>query len=169
LAYGGDGGIWMADPSGASDPFPFLQGGFAFGSAQFSPDGRYLAYCSRETGELEVYITSLPAREARRVVSTGGGFQPRWSRNGKELFYVTRERDLMAVPVSPSPELSVGRAKSLFRLPAFAGVQWQYDVHPDGRRFLLVERSNAGNPDRKPPSIHVVENWFEEFRGREKN
>jgi Tol biopolymer transport system component len=169
LAYRGGDGIWMADPSGASDPFPFLQGGFAFSSAQFSPDGRYIAYCSRETGELEVYITSFPGREARRVVSTGGGTQPRWSRDGKELFYVTSERDLMAVPVSLSPELSVGRAKRLFRLPALPGTQWQYDVHPDGRRFLLVEPSNAGDLERKPLAIHVVENWFEEFRGREKN
>lgn len=171
LAFGGEDGIWMADPSGASDPFPFLPGGLAVGLAQFSPDGRYVAYCSRETGQFEVYVTSFPGREQRKVVSTGGGSQPRWSRDGKELFYVNRERELMAVSVSLSPELSVGRAKRLFRHPNLAGtgVQWQYDVHPDGRRFLVVEPNIADEPDRKPPSIHVVENWHEEFRGREKN
>jgi Tol biopolymer transport system component len=169
VAYAGEGGIWIADASGEADPFVFLRSESDLDYAQFSPDGRYLAYCSRESGEWDVLIASFPDREVRQVVSSGGGRHPRWSPNGAELFYVTPQRELMAVPVSLKPELSIGRATRLFRNSTLGRSQWHYDVHPDGRRFLLIEPSSAADVDSKPPSIHVVENWFEEFRGREKN
>ncbi len=168
LLFGDEVSIWKADPSGDAEPEAFLESNFLLRSAQFSPDGRYVAYISYETGSWEVYVTSFHDRKFRVTVSDGGGRQPRWSRDGKELFYVTNGHELMAVPVSWAPEPSFGRAKKLFTHLRLSGWVWDYDVHPDGR-FLIVEPADAEGSDRKAPSIHVVENWYEEFRDREQD
>ncbi len=168
LLYGDGVRIRRADPSGDAEPKVFLESNFRQRWAQFSPDGRYVAYCSYEAGSWEVYVTSFPDREFRATISRGGGLQPRWSRDGKEIFYVANDRDLMAVRVSSAEEFSFGRAKKLFAHPGLEGELWDYDVRPDGR-FLLIEPADAGDSDRNPPSIYIVENWYEEFRDREQN
>ena len=97
-------------------------------------------------------------------MSGNGGALPRWSKDGKELFYVERDT-LMAVEVNTAPSFSLGRATRLFEALGLSGTG--YDVSADGQRFLLIETLEA-EPDKKP-GIHVVQNWYEEFRDREQD
>jgi serine/threonine protein kinase/Tol biopolymer transport system component len=126
--------------------------------ARFSPNGRFVAYVSNESGRNEVYVRDFPGGSKKWQISAEGGGNPRWRPDGKELFY-TQGRRLMAVPSSIEPVFSPGSPVELFTRPS---LQPQFDVSPDGKRFLIRERSNA-----PPLSIHVVHNWFEEFRARE--
>jgi Tol biopolymer transport system component/predicted Ser/Thr protein kinase len=150
---------------GSYEEAPFLTSEFEETTPQFSPDERFVAYTSDESGRREVYIQAFPEGGSKRQVSVNGGTQPRWRADGKELYYVEGER-LMAVPVSLGPALTVGSPKELFSSP---GLVWQgdnyltYDVTPDGQRFVLAERVE-GESRRE---IQVVQNWYEEFRGRE--
>ena len=97
-------------------------------------------------------------------VSTNGGCQPRWSKDGKELFYVERDT-LMAVAVSTTPSFTSGAVTRLFQDASLPGTTpRRYDVSADGRRFVLTEP--FAGAEEKPPSIHIVENWFEEFKDR---
>ena len=145
----------------------YLQTTSAEHSSKFSRDGRYLAYLSRESGRDEVYVRTFPEAEGKRQVSFSGGVQPRWSRDGKELFYVEGET-LIAVSVTTEPRFEAGKAKRLFSDP---NLTWQdrtmpqYDVSPDGQRFVMIE--SAG--ERSRPVIRVVQNWYEEFRDREQD
>ena len=108
--------------------------------------------------KLEIYLRDFPKGSNKWQISADRGTAPRWRRDGKEIFYVER-RKLMAVPVAAKPGLSPGSPAPLFDLPS---QQPQYDVAPDGKRFDVRER-----PLNEPPlSIHVVHNWFEEFRAR---
>ena len=132
-------------------------------SPKISPDGRFVAYESNESGSYEVYVQPFPEGPRRTQVSSKGGRQPRWSRDGKEIFYVEGDA-LMAVPVSTTPTFSAGRATQLFQgKGAFADRGHNYDVSADGKKFVIVEPVLGG----KPPTIQVVENWYEEFRERE--
>ena len=148
------------------EPHPFLQTPFANRAAKFSPDGRYVAYVSNQSGRSEVYVQPFPEGGRRVTVSNNGGTKVRWSRDGKELFYVWRGT-LLAVSVSSGPAFSVGSATRLFAHPGLLpGFHFApYDVSADGQRFILAE-SVAESADPKP-SIRVVQNWYEEFRGRE--
>ena len=137
---------------------------FGEGEAQFSPEGRFVAYRSDESGQDEVYVLNFPEGGGKWQVSEYGGGQPRWSDDGKELFYV-EENTLIAVEVSTAPGFSTGRATRLFEDPSFAGPRPDYDVSADGQRFVMIETLEA-EPGKKP-SIHIVENWFEEFRQRQ--
>ena len=144
----------------------YLQTTSAEHSSKFSPDGRYLAYLSRESGRDEVYVRTFPGAEGKRQVSFNGGVQLRWSRDGKELFYVEGET-LIAVSVTTEPRFEAGKAKRLFSDP---NLTWQertmpqYDVSPDGQRFVMIEPA-----ERSRPVIRVVQNWYEEFRDREQD
>ena len=135
-------------------------------SSKFSRDGRYLAYLSRESGRDEVYVRTFPEAQGKRQVSFNGGVQPRWSRDGKELFYVEGET-LIAVSVTTEPRFEAGKAKRLFSDP---NLTWQertmpqYDVSPDGQRFVMIEPVG-----RSRPVIRIVQNWYEEFRDREQD
>ena len=164
---------WYLDrneDASAWEPHPFLHTPFNERAARFSPDGRYVAYVSDESGQWEVYVRPFPEGSPRSTVSNNGGSQPRWSRDGKELFYVEGST-LVAVSVSSGPTFSVGSARRLFEHPNLTDgpgtMSWpQYDVSADGRQFVLHERVDLGEEAPKP-SIRVVQNWFEEFRGRE--
>jgi Tol biopolymer transport system component len=153
-------------PAGeAFDSLPFLHAQFNEQIPRLSPDGRLVAYVSDESGRNEIYVRPFPEGEGKWQVSTSGGTQPRWSRDGKELFYV-EGATLMVVPVASEERFSAGPAKRLFEdasLPAPAAIP-RYEVSADGRRFLLVE--TIGGEDSRPPAIHVVEHWFAEFRER---
>ena len=150
-----EGGGWQETP--------FLQTKHAELHAKLSPDGRFIAYGSYETGEREIYVRSFPDGKSFRRVSANGGAQAQWRRDGKELFFV-EGNSLMAVPVTTTPSLTVGTAKKLFShdsLPSRVGNT--YDVAPNGQRFILCE-TEAVASDAK---IRVVLNWLGEFEGRE--
>ena len=129
--------------------------------AKFSPDGRYVAYLSDESGRDELYVRPFPSGASRWPVSTGGAMQVRWSRSGSELFYV-EAGSLMAVKVTAGAGFAVGSATRLFSHPAFTvSFDANYDVSTDGQRFLIPQRVQS-----ESPKIRVVQNWFGEFRGR---
>ena len=160
--------LWYLErkPDGSGyESHPFLQTPFNEEGAKFSPDGRFVAYCSNESGEVGVYVRPFPQGGARWQVSSGEGRQPRWRRDGQEIFYV--EGDTM-IAVSTRPGFSVGKAARLFQNPNLpyptGGFAFRYDVSPDGERFVLREPVVEGDSQ---PAIRVVENWFEEFRDRE--
>ena len=130
---------------------------------ELSPDGRFLAYQSDETGRGEVWVRPFPEGDGKWLISTNGGGQPRWQGSGRELFYVQRGT-LMAVPVTFEPKFKYGAPQPLFDGHGiFAGRGQRYDVSADGQRFVVVEHIES----RPELSIQVVLNWYEEFRGRE--
>jgi Tol biopolymer transport system component len=154
--------IWYAEQSGGDwKLMPFLQTASHEDAAKLSPDGRYIAYMSDETGRDEIYVRPFPAGGRKWPISTNGGRQVRWRRDGRELFY-THEGALIGVPLQPGPEFRPGAPSRLFSIPAFAfqplAFEANYDVAPDGERFLIPERVGG---ERK---IHVVQNWFGAFR-----
>lgn len=160
--------IWYLKRKGASQEYEqavLLQTPYRELSGKLSPDGRYLAYVSNESGRYEVYVQPFPEGSGKWQVSVNGGGQPRWSRDGKTLFYV-QDTTLFSVPVERQPRLSFGSARRLFKdenlLHRFPTPI--YDVSADGRRFVLIE---VVGPDRNTrASIHLVQNWFAEFAGR---
>ena len=108
--------------SGDRKPFPYLQTEFDERHGRFSPDGRWVAYTSNESGRDEVYVQSFPLSGAKFQISAGGGMEPQWRKDGTELFYISEERMLMAVPVklasSAAEPLQVGQPKPLFSVPS---------------------------------------------------
>jgi serine/threonine-protein kinase len=128
-----------------------------------SPDGKYLAYTSDESGEREVYVRELSASGGKWQISTSGGNRPLWSADGHELFYADRDWDFMAVPVDTRNGFEAGIPKLLFnrRYTVSGLAQNRYDVSRDGQRFLVnvatVEQSTAFN---------VVLNWPTELEMR---
>ncbi len=159
--------IWYLERNerdGEYQAVPFLREPFNQYFPKLSPDGRVIAYSSNDSGRYEVYVRPFPGGDDRRQISTNGGGGPRWSRDGKELFYVEGDA-LIAVPVTTRPGFSFGSPRQLFRkryLRDSLPVQ-KFDVTPDGKHFVVVEPVEDGPPQK----IHLVENWFEEFRGDE--
>ena len=146
---------------------PFLQGPSNERAGVFSPDGRHVAYVSDESGpdEYEIHVQAFPEGGQKTSVSNSDGRQPRWSRDGKELFYV-EGTTLMAVPVlTRHPTFSVGSAKTLFEEPGLRQGLFisQYDVSGDGQHFVLAEPVKP----QMLPKVRVVQNWFAEFKDRQ--
>ena len=169
-AEGRQNGLWYREhrtDGSFSEPVTFLNTSVFAGMPQFSNDGRYLAYVSDESGRGEVYVRPFPDGPGRWRISTNGGTQPRWSADGTELFYVEGET-LMAAPLSSSPNFTVGQPERLFDYGSLRGGNgWRYDVFPDGRRFATTARVEDGH--EQPATVRIVENWYEEFRDREKD
>jgi len=154
--------LWMLSPDGTSAPFFVSQASEVGG--QYAPDGRTIAYVSDETGRDEIYVRSVARPGDVVAVSTDGGRGPRWSPDGRELFY-RRGDSFLAVAVSTAGSLSVGDARKLFEVRAASGrstVHAGYDVSPDGRRFLVL----LLDPRAIPTQINVVLNWFEDLKER---
>ena len=141
--------VWVLPMEGEKKPRPFLVTDFDEGAARFSPDGRFVAYQSNETGNDEVYVRSFPDGGGKWQVSKGGGQTPAWSRDGKQLFYSMSAR-LYAVDVTTAPAFQSSEPRTVYTM--LDGGEW--DVAPDGR-FLVVQSSaqNAAAP------IKVVLNW----------
>ena len=129
-----------------------------FNDAQFSPDGRWLAYTSAESGRPEVYVTDYPSAQVRKPVSSDGGSSPVWARDGRELFYVSGT-SMVAAAVKPGSSIDFERPIRLFDGIEGAGSATLYSVAPDGR-FLFVE---AGDADRDRSQLTLVLNWFTEL------
>ena len=129
-----------------------------------SPDGKWLAYVSNETGRLEVYVTPFAQPgSAKWVVSTGGGTAPRWSGRGDELFYTDLRSNMVAARVTMTPSFAIQETRVLFNAADFVQTsvsRRHYDVTPDGQRFLMVQRADGA----KRGQVIVVENWAEEIR-----
>ena len=144
------------------EPTPFVQSPFMERVAKFSPDNSHVVYCSDESGSDEVYVQRFPEGGGRVKISRNGGKQPRWSRDGTEIFYVEGDT-LMTVSVSLSPRFSASAPEPLFRHSGLAKPEPEqmYDVSADGQRFLVVETLGKL---AEPPVIHVVQNWFAGFR-----
>jgi Tol biopolymer transport system component len=135
---------------------------------RFSPDGRWMAYASDESGTNQVYVQSFPPSGNKWQISTGGGFQPRWRRDGKELFFVAGQdlggpvpHDVMAVAVDTSSDgvFKAGVSQKLFTVVTGAGTANgnTWDVTPDGQRFLVSSPSTR----TAVPPITVVVNWLQ--------
>ena len=150
--------LWAVPLLGDRKPFAFVQGGFTAGSAQFSPNGRYVAYNSNETGREEVYVRTFPQESGKWQISASGGAEPMWRRDGKELFYLSLDEKLMAVDVNTaSSSFQAGIPKPLFQAQLVPLWYWRniYAPSPDGQRFLMLVP--AGESKLSP--ITVVVNW----------
>ena len=160
--------LWFLQQGGGGfEAKPFLRTPFAERAAKASPDGRFVAYVSDESGRNEVYVEEFPARGSKAQASANGGAQPRWSRDGKELYYV-EDGTLIAVGVTTSPNLSLGAPLRLFASVGLRSVPSHlpnYDVSADRQRFILPERLES----EVPTVIRVVQNWFAEYQDRAPN
>jgi eukaryotic-like serine/threonine-protein kinase len=132
------------------------------GNAQISPDGQWLVYESDESGRTEVYIQGMDRQRGKYQISVAGGSSPHWSSNGKELYFVTPEGMLMAVPVQAAQTWRSGTPLPLFKLRQETGVISAYLPGPDGRRFLLT----TPLPETTPPPIKVILNWTARLKSR---
>jgi serine/threonine protein kinase len=150
--------IWLRTLTGEAQTEPWLATPFNEIFGVFSPDGNWIAYASDETGRHEVYVNRFQDRGRKLQVSLKGGSRPRWSRDGKELFFRDGPR-MMAVEVVMGDSISVGEPFELFTGLYMAGSQkWDYDVAPDGR-FIMIK-----TPDEdRPREISVVLNWLQEL------
>jgi serine/threonine-protein kinase len=131
--------IWVAPLTGEGEPRAFFATRYEEGGGRISPNGRWLAYHSDESGQLEVYVQTFPAPGNKRLISTGGGQDPIWGPNGQELFYWNPQGQLIATQLTAGDDIAVGRRDVLFRFPGYLFFgNAQYDVHPDGQRFVIV-------------------------------
>ncbi len=155
--------IWMLPMEGERKPEPFLETPFNELSAAFSPDGRWIAYHSDESGRHEVYARAYPGPGGKWQISTHGGLHAVWSPDGHEIFYRTDDKKVMVVPLQLTPELSAGKPKMLFedRFAWWGFTDRNYDITPDGQRFVMVEDAEE---ESAPTEIVVVLKWFEELK-----
>ena len=153
----GDTDVLALPLSGGRTPSTVLQSPFNEGQARFSPNGRFLAFVSDESGRSEVYVTSFPRAGSSIRVSTGGANSPKWGRDGREIFYLSANLELVAVPVRTAPSLELGTPVTLFtsKGPAWNG----FDVSADGKRFLAVVPEIVANEQ----PFTVVLNWTAEI------
>jgi serine/threonine protein kinase/Tol biopolymer transport system component len=159
LAYDASGakpGVWiLPDPLGPprkSTPYSFLQAG---SQAQFSRDGKWIAYSSVESGRLEVYVAPFPGPGGKKQVSAASGVQPCWSVDGKELFYVAGDRLTVAQVDAKNGAFVVGKTQTLFGPMALAALGTLYDVSADGQRILAV----AAPEGQVEEPMTLVQNW----------
>ena len=155
--------LWVLPMTAADDetkpaPTPYLRTEFNERDGQFSPDGRWVAYMSDESGRFEVYVAPFPSATGKVQVSTGGGEYPLWRADGKEIFYRTGDGVIMAADVEADGErFRAGSAWRLFQvsLPAEGGYRRKYDVTADGQKFLVIELAES----EAKPVIMLDSNW----------
>jgi Tol biopolymer transport system component len=147
---------------------PFLKNGINETAPRFSPDGRWLAYVSDESGQREVYVQPYPGPGGKWQISTGGGVEPVWNANGRELIYRSGDR-VLAVEYSANGGFSASRPRLLFSgtYTSATGTDSspEYDLSPDGRRFLMLKEAEK-TASGVAPQIIVVQNWAEELARR---
>jgi len=159
------GDIWYVPDPGKADskPVKFLGTTAIESQGQLSPDGRWLAYYSNETGRAEVYVREFPSGQGFAKVSVNGGSEPRWSKTGTELYFVhagPNDKEMMVAAVQPDGRggIKVAIPMVLFEFQATSIVQeqnsWLYSPHPDGQRFLVAVAAETA-----APAIHLITNW----------
>jgi Tol biopolymer transport system component len=159
--------IWTLAMTKGAKPTELLRTKFNEFQPKLSPDGKWMAYVSDESGRDEVWVRAFPSMGQRTQISTDGGGEPAWSREGRELFYVTSDNPnagcrVMAVNVRTAPTLEADTPRKLFEGPYSVAPVFgrNYDVSGDGKRFLMVKFE----PEKPPAAITVVLNWFEELK-----
>ncbi len=153
--------LWLIPLGGDKKPVKFLGPPSDQIHGNFSPDGRFVAYTSNESGRFQVYVQTFPLSDRKWQVSTDGGYEPRWCGDGREIYYLSEDRKLMAVSVGAGPSFAV--PKMLFQTRVPEGVtsrRTHYVPSRDGRRFLV----NTQTGDALPNPITVVLNWQAELR-----
>jgi eukaryotic-like serine/threonine-protein kinase len=150
--------VWAVPVAEPARAFPLVQTQFPERAGQFSPDGRWVAYQSLQTGRFEIYVTPFPVGGARWQISAGGGSQPRWSADGRSLYFVSADDDLTIASVDGSgSRFEIKDVKPLFRANLYHGPRaglHSYAVAPDGKRFLINDAGEAG-----VPRVALVTNW----------
>ncbi|MFI5113785.1 MAG: protein kinase [Terriglobales bacterium] len=138
---------------------PLLQTEWTVRNAQFSPDGRWIAYASNETGSWEIYVSPFPSINGKWQVSNGGGQEPRWRQDGKELFYLSADGKMMAAAVTTGASFKAGSPVALFqthrRQPVSSQDDFSYDVSGDGQRFLIATKMDEANA----APLSILLNW----------
>ncbi len=155
--------LWVLPIAGDRRPISFLQTSFNEDGPRFSPDGHFIAYYSDDSGPYEVYVQPFPASGAKWQISSGGGMQPRWRRDGKELFYMAPNRKLMAVDVKlDKGTFEVGLPKLLFQTHSigYAGPRNVYESSADGQRFLI----NSLQSEANSIPVTVIINWTADLK-----
>ena len=154
--------LWVLPVSGDRKPLPFLKTPFDERHGQFSTDGKWIAYQSNESGRFEIYVQPFPGPGGKFQISTNGGAQPRWNKNGKEIFYVSLDSKMMTAPVKLSSDgqsLETGTPAALFPVRIAGGPmpvnKQQYAVSSDGQRFLV--NLEVGEGTASP--ITLIYNW----------
>jgi len=149
-------GVWLMPLSGDRQPKPLFQSqAFDQGAATFSPNGRFIAYTSNESGRWEVYLQSFPPSADKLMVSSTGGALPLWRDDGKELFYLTEDGRVMSVEIKSSAKLESSVPQQLFQTRIKLADDYPYAINPDGSRFLI--NVPAETNDTAP--MIVVLNW----------
>jgi len=145
-------GLIYVDLEEGREPKSFLESPDNESGPAFSPDGRWLAFVSDESGQAEVHVAAFPGPGPNWMISSGGGTLPRWSPDGRELYYI-HSKQLFAVEIEPGEQLRVGRTERLFESDRLVR---NYSVAEDGR-FLMLERVEVEGPERH--QIDIVLNW----------
>lgn len=158
-------GVWALPLEGDLKPFPLVQTPFNEFQARFSPDGRWFAYTSDETGRPEVYVQRFPQSGGKWQVSTSGGVQPRWGRNGRQLYFHAPSNEAMVVELALTPDggFAADVPRRLFGVILANRVtdRNSWDVTPDGQRFLINATTNqAAQTAGQVTPITVVVNWL---------
>jgi dipeptidyl aminopeptidase/acylaminoacyl peptidase len=156
------GDLWVLSlEGGTATPRPYLQDDFDKAGPKFSPDGKWVAYASEESGQWQVYVQSFPVLGGKHQVSTSGGTMPRWRRDGKELFYIGADGKMMAAEVKAGSAFESSLPKPLFAAHTRRVLsRTSYAVSGDGQRFLISDLLEAS-----PSSpLTVVLNWTADLK-----
>jgi Tol biopolymer transport system component len=155
--------IWILPLSGEAEAIPFIETEFGEAFAMFSPDGRWLAYMSNESGSPEIYVTAFPKPGRKWQISTSGGQAPRWNVRGSEIVYHASDGMLTAVQVEPrAGGLLIGETTPLFNTRLQPSGPQFWALSPDGERVLAMETVS----DHDAPNLSVVVNWLDAGSGR---
>jgi eukaryotic-like serine/threonine-protein kinase len=153
--------LWVLPLFGDGKPFPIVQTSFDDVNGAVSPGGKWMAYQNNETGRMEVYVTAFPGGGAKWQVSTNGGVQAKWRRDGKELFFLDSANNLMAVDVDTSGKaVRLGVPHALFQAVSVQRQAGAFDVTADGKKFLI----NSGNQKEGNEPFTMVQNWPAELK-----
>ena len=155
--------LMLLPMSGSKKPVPLLRTPFNESQGRISPNGQWISYVSDESGTPEVYVQRFPSLGDKRIVSIGGGVEPMWRKDGKELFYLSPEYSIVSVSFAPGASPVIGRPKPLFRAPVNTSTSRNhYAVTPDGQRFLI----NVEDQSSYLSPITVMVNWTEALETR---
>lgn len=158
------GDLWAMPLGGDRKPFAVLQTLATEVWPYLSPNGRYLLYQSNESGETQVYVRPFPSGDGKWQVSTSVGFRGRWNRAGDKIYYMDRSQ-LLEVDVTLRPSFALGKPRLLFNYESLMNLNNDLDPAPDGKRFLGVQDVEGS---ASVPTLVVVQNWFAEFRDKQK-